>query len=171
MCPRPNFFYSSPLPYVPQFQETGDDVARFLNVAEWPFDLNTEATELNKDSQAPGPSQHTQATSQFLYPRARFQLRSVNESGQPEDFGYGFTPINLWFYFKTPDGDLDTGLLPLRNSEDVTILTSYIGVNGLREIELHVVIEELNEDTGKDVKSGTRRPHVREDAPVCRRLF
>ncbi|KAK1409080.1 hypothetical protein QVD17_35605 [Tagetes erecta] len=130
----------------------------------------------------------------LMYPRARFQLRSVNEPDQPEvveelyadrpeyfslkvyhggyftgmsgktydyasitfvdflkvheftvsemyiiypEFGYGFTPMNIWFYFKTSDGDLDTGLLPLRNSEDVTILTSYIGVNGLREIELY----------------------------------
>ncbi|KAK1424419.1 hypothetical protein QVD17_09695 [Tagetes erecta] len=163
-----------------------------------------------------------------LYPRARFQLRSVNEPGQAEvveelyadrpeyfslkvyhggyftgmpgraydygsitfvdflkvhefnvsemyliypEFGYGFIPMNLRFYFKHPVGDLDTGLFPLRNSEDVTLLTSYIGVNGVREIELYVVTEELNEDTGKDVKSGTWRPHVREDAPVCRRLF
>ncbi|KAK1424097.1 hypothetical protein QVD17_19409 [Tagetes erecta] len=87
------------------------------------------------------------------------------------EFGYGFIPRNLRFYFKHPVGDLDIGLFPLRNSEDVTLLTSYIGVNGVREIELYVVTEELNEDTGKDIKSGTWRPHVREDAPVCRRLF
>ncbi|KAK1441391.1 hypothetical protein QVD17_07241 [Tagetes erecta] len=125
-----------------------------------------------------------------FYPRARFQLRSVNEPCQLEvveeiyadrpeyfslkvyhEFGYGFIPKNLWFYFKHLVGDLDTGLFPLRNSEDVTLLTAYIGVNGVREIELYVVTEELNEDTGKDVKSGTWLPHVREDAPVCRRLF
>ncbi|KAK1411356.1 hypothetical protein QVD17_37904 [Tagetes erecta] len=87
------------------------------------------------------------------------------------EFGYGFIPRNLRFYFKHPVGDLDTGLFPLRNSEDVTLLTSYIGVNGVREIELYVVTEELNEDKGKDVKTGTWRPHVRENASVCRRLF
>ncbi|KAK1408054.1 hypothetical protein QVD17_39685 [Tagetes erecta] len=64
------------------------------------------------------------------------------------EFGYGFIPSNLWFYFKPPAGDLDTGLLPLRNGEDVRLLTSYIGVNGVREIELYAVTEELNEDTG-----------------------
>ncbi|KAK1431868.1 hypothetical protein QVD17_08613 [Tagetes erecta] len=163
-----------------------------------------------------------------FYPRARFQLRFVNEPGQAEvveelyadrpeyfslkvyhggyftgmpgrtydycsitfvdilkvhefivsemyliypEFGYGLIPRNLWFYFKHPIGDLDTRLFPLRNSEDVTLLTSYIGVNWVREIELYVVTEELNEDTRKDVKIGTWRPHVREDVPVCRRLF
>ncbi|KAK1430390.1 hypothetical protein QVD17_13092 [Tagetes erecta] len=55
-----NLFDSNPLPYVPQFQDTGDVVARFSNVTELPFDLNTEATELDEDSQAPGPTQHTQ---------------------------------------------------------------------------------------------------------------
>jgi hypothetical protein len=86
-------------------------------------------------------------------------------------FGYGFTPSNLWYYFKTPSGDLDTGLVQLRNVEDSRRLTSHIGVNGVREISLYVVREELNANTGKMFSGRIWRKPTKEDAPVRKSLF
>jgi hypothetical protein len=77
---------------------------------------------------------------------------------------------NMWFYFKIPGADLDTGLLPLRNDEDVARLVSYNGVYDIREICVYVVRSELTANTGKDLIRKGRMP-PKADSSSKRRLF
>ncbi|KAK1414678.1 hypothetical protein QVD17_30428 [Tagetes erecta] len=83
--------------------------------------------------------------------------------------GYGNTN-NMWFYFKIHGGDLDTGLVPVRNDEDVSRLVSYTGVEGVKEISLYVVRCEVDANTGKGLMRKARMP-PKEGYSSKRRLF
>jgi hypothetical protein len=78
---------------------------------------------------------------------------------KPNEFGYdvivdimfklNYLHIgNMSLFFKKPTDDLDTGLIPLRDDpEDVAKLTAFIGTDGVREIELYVVLNAATANT------------------------
>jgi hypothetical protein len=77
---------------------------------------------------------------------------------------------NMWFYYKIPGCDLDRGLYPLRNDEDVARLVSYNGTNDNRSLCLYVVRSELGVTIDDDLKRD-RKSRSREDTSAKRRLF